>query len=135
LENVLNAVRAIDSELRRVITVFGCGGDRDKKKRPLMGEIAARLSNIVIVTSDNPRTEAPDAIIADIMEGIPKERSATTEVSVDRKQAIQHALSLASKDDVVVIAGKGHENYQIVGNDKIHFDDKEIVVEWITKNV
>lgn len=131
LENVLKSVRAIDTSVKRIITVFGCGGDRDRTKRPRMGAIAAELSEVAIVTSDNPRTENPQTIIEDIMKGIPGETLAVTEVQADRKGAIRQALSLAQANDVVVIAGKGHEDYQIIGKEKIHFDDREIVMQWI----
>lgn len=135
LENLIKAVATIDKEICKIITVFGCGGDRDRSKRPLMGKIAAELSTVTIVTSDNPRTEDPHLIIKEICAGIPKEKAAATMTEPDRKKAIEHALSLSGKNDIVLIAGKGHEDYQIVGNTKSHFDDKEIVLNWIKQQV
>jgi UDP-N-acetylmuramoyl-L-alanyl-D-glutamate--2,6-diaminopimelate ligase len=108
-----------------VITVFGCGGDRDRAKRPIMGKIAARLSDTVIVTSDNPRTEDPMAIIEEIETGL-IQGPAGYMINPDRRAAIHEAISMAGNDDIVIIAGKGHETYQIIGNDKLPFDDREI---------
>ncbi|NLL51946.1 MAG: UDP-N-acetylmuramoyl-L-alanyl-D-glutamate--2,6-diaminopimelate ligase [Peptococcaceae bacterium] len=122
LANVLTAAREITSG--RLITVFGCGGDRDRTKRPLMGKAAEELSDYVIVTSDNPRTEDPENIIKDILPGL---KSGNYKVLTDRREAIVQACSLASKGDTVLIAGKGHEDYQIIGTEKIHFDDREEV--------
>jgi UDP-N-acetylmuramoyl-L-alanyl-D-glutamate--2,6-diaminopimelate ligase len=113
----------------RLIAVFGCGGDRDRGKRPLMGKIAAEISDRVIVTSDNPRTENPQKIIADILEGIPA--SSEMQVIEDRESAIRKAIMEASAGDTVLIAGKGHEDYQILGHTKIHFDDREMVEKYI----
>jgi UDP-N-acetylmuramoyl-L-alanyl-D-glutamate--2,6-diaminopimelate ligase len=121
LEKLLHAVRDIAGD-RRVKIVFGCGGDRDRGKRPEMGEIAARLADDVIVTSDNPRTESPQAIIDEIVKGIPSGRC--IEIA-DRGQAIARTIAEASDDDVIVIAGKGHETYQLVGDQVNHFDDRE----------
>jgi UDP-N-acetylmuramyl-tripeptide synthetase len=113
----------------RIICVFGCGGDRDRTKRPKMGAIAATLADIIIPTSDNPRTEDPLAILDDILAGIPKEKFPVTTVLADRREAIHHAVKQARSGDIVLIAGKGHENYQILGTEKIHFDDTEVVQE------
>ena len=126
LENVLKAVGEIAKG--RIITLFGCGGDRDKVKRPLMGEIAARLSDIVVVTSDNPRTEDPKAIIDDILAGINTSKK-SIRVEEDRKKAIALALSLAKEGDIVLLAGKGHETGQILANKTIEFDERKIVKE------
>ncbi len=126
LENIINAVREFTSG--RVITVFGCGGDRDRKKRPIMGEITARLSDIAIVTSDNPRSEEPEAILKEIEVGI-KPVTDKYEMIADRYSAIKRAISIAEKGDSVIIAGKGHENYQILKDKTIHFDDKEAAKE------
>jgi UDP-N-acetylmuramoyl-L-alanyl-D-glutamate--2,6-diaminopimelate ligase len=112
-----------------IITVFGAGGDRDRTKRPIMGKIAVELSDIVIVTSDNPRTENPEAIIDDIFSGIPPGKKVVREP--DRKHAIEMALSQAQPGDVILLAGKGHENYQVIGREKIHFDDREEVLQFI----
>ncbi|HEY9644400.1 MAG TPA: cyanophycin synthetase, partial [Coleofasciculaceae cyanobacterium] len=103
--------------------VFGCGGDRDRTKRPQMGRIAASLSDWAIVTSDNPRTEDPERILQDILTGIPKTANPT--VIGDRAEAIRTAILQAQPGDGVLIAGKGHEDYQILGTEKIHFDDRE----------
>lgn len=121
LEKLLHAVRDIAGE-RRVKLVFGCGGDRDRGKRPEMGVIAARLADDVIVTSDNPRGEEPRAIIAEITRGIPPGRCVELP---DRGEAIAKTIAEAGDDDVIVIAGKGHETYQVVGDNVIHFDDLE----------
>ncbi|MEB3358665.1 MAG: UDP-N-acetylmuramoyl-L-alanyl-D-glutamate--2,6-diaminopimelate ligase [Synechococcales bacterium] len=121
LENMLKAARPFVQQ--RLICVFGCGGDRDRTKRPKMGAIAARLADVVIVTSDNPRTEDPDRILQDILEGIPSE--ARPVVLGDRAAAIQTAILEAQPGDSVLIAGKGHEDYQILGTEKVHFDDRE----------
>lgn len=121
LENSLKAARPfIQGQL---ICVFGCGGDRDRTKRPLMGKISAELADLTVVTSDNPRTEEPEAIIQDILEGIPK--NANFIVNSDRASAIDQAIQAAKAGDGILIAGKGHEDYQILGTEKIHFDDRE----------
>jgi UDP-N-acetylmuramoyl-L-alanyl-D-glutamate--2,6-diaminopimelate ligase len=106
-----------------LICVFGCGGDRDRSKRPQMGAIAARLADQVVVTSDNPRTENPNQILEDVVAGIPTGTNLTVEA--DRATAIAAAIAGAQPDDLVLIAGKGHEDYQILGTTKIHFDDRE----------
>ena len=124
LENVISSVRKTTQG--RVITVFGCGGDRDSTKRPKMGKIAGDLSDIAVVTSDNPRSENPSLIIEDILEGM-KDCKAQIEVVEDRTQAIKKAMSLANAGDVVLLAGKGHETYQILNSGKIHYDEREIV--------
>jgi UDP-N-acetylmuramoyl-L-alanyl-D-glutamate--2,6-diaminopimelate ligase len=121
LENLLQAARPFIPG--KMICVFGCGGDRDRTKRPKMGEIAARLADVVVVTSDNPRTESPNTIIQDILAGIPPEVQPI--VTSDRSSAIETAILGAKPGDGVLIAGKGHEDYQILGTEKIHFDDRE----------
>jgi len=121
LEKLLHAVRDIAGK-RRLKIVFGCGGDRDRGKRPQMGEIAARLADEVIVTSDNPRGEEPQAIIEEITGGMP---SGSYVAIADRREAISRAIAEAGEDDVIVIAGKGHETYQVVGDQVVHFDDRE----------
>lgn len=115
----------------KIITVFGAGGDRDRAKRPLMGAIAGELSDIAVVTSDNPRTEDPDTILEEIIHGLPKGSKFIREV--DRRAAIHKAVQLAESGDVVLIAGKGHEDYQVIGTRKIHFSDREVVEEIISK--
>jgi UDP-N-acetylmuramoyl-L-alanyl-D-glutamate--2,6-diaminopimelate ligase len=124
LERALAAVRPFARG--RLIVVFGAGGDRDRGKRPVMGAIAARLADLAIVTSDNPRTEDPEQIMTDIEGGM---RGQEHERIGDRRQAIARALEIAAPDDVVVLAGKGHETYQIRGTDKLPFDEKQIVDE------
>ena len=110
-----------------MIVVFGCGGDRDKMKRPMMGEVAASLADIVIVTSDNPRSEDPEAIIESIVAGIPDHmRQRLKKRPLDRGEAIATALNLARKGDVVVITGKGHETTQTVGTEALPFDDRVV---------
>ena len=126
LEKALEALKQVIESVGKgsLITVFGCGGDRDKSKRPQMGYIATKLSNYAIITSDNPRTEDPSDIINDIKEGISNNNY---EVIEDRRLAIRKALAISGKNDIVLIAGKGHENYQIIGITKHHFDDVEEV--------
>ncbi|MEM9135924.1 MAG: UDP-N-acetylmuramoyl-L-alanyl-D-glutamate--2,6-diaminopimelate ligase [Cyanobacteria bacterium P01_F01_bin.42] len=121
LENLLKATRPFVTS--NIICVFGCGGDRDRSKRPLMGEIAARLADRIVITSDNPRTEEPNAILRDVLAGVPDTVKPTVEA--DRRAAIQTAIAQAQTGDAVVIAGKGHEDYQILGTEKVHFDDRE----------
>jgi UDP-N-acetylmuramyl-tripeptide synthetase len=121
LENILKAARALVPQSGKLRVVFGCGGDRDSSKRPVMGEIAERLADEVIVTSDNPRSEDPDKIIAQILTGISK--LSAVSVEADRARAIELAIEKASASDVIVIAGKGHENYQILKKETISFDD------------
>ena len=125
VEKVITAYNELKKN--RVITIVGCGGDRDPKKRPIMGEIATRLSDYVIFTSDNPRTEDPETIIKDILEGVKKDNY---EVILDRKHAIKHGIDIMNKDDVLLILGKGHEDYQIIGREKIHLDDAEEVLNY-----
>jgi UDP-N-acetylmuramoyl-L-alanyl-D-glutamate--2,6-diaminopimelate ligase len=149
LEKVLAAVRPLTQG--NVVTVFGCGGDRDRGKRPLMGEIAARLSDLIVVTSDNPRTEDALTILSDVESGVQKnglrklgdsdsgapvpvakrqqELNRGYYVESDRRTAIRTALRAARRGDLVLIAGKGHEDYQILGQQRIHFDDREVARE------
>jgi UDP-N-acetylmuramoyl-L-alanyl-D-glutamate--2,6-diaminopimelate ligase len=124
LRNVIGAARSLVSGKGRVITLFGCGGDRDREKRPLMGQAAAELSDLVVVTSDNPRGEDPLAIINDAMVGV-RRRDTPHRVEPDRGRAIRAALSQARPGDVVLLAGKGHEDYQVLASGTIHFDDRE----------
>ncbi|HEY9879980.1 MAG TPA: UDP-N-acetylmuramoyl-L-alanyl-D-glutamate--2,6-diaminopimelate ligase [Leptolyngbyaceae cyanobacterium] len=130
LKNSLEAARPFIEG--RMICVFGCGGDRDRTKRPQMGRIAYELADAVVVTSDNPRTEDPERILQDILEGIPAELD-TQSVVCDRAQAIRSAISQAQPGDGILIAGKGHEDYQILGTEKIHFDDREQAREALTQ--
>jgi UDP-N-acetylmuramoyl-L-alanyl-D-glutamate--2,6-diaminopimelate ligase len=156
LEKVLAAVRPLTPG--RIVTVFGCGGDRDRGKRPLMGEIAARLSDVIVVTSDNPRTENPLTILSEVEAGVQKSGLRKLEappansavapaetlnlqrqllrgyyVEADRRAAIRIGLRAARADDLVLIAGKGHEDYQILGQKRIHFDDREVAREEATR--
>ena len=124
LDNVLSSVK--DFCKGRLISVFGCGGDRDPIKRPIMGEIGVKLSDIAIITSDNPRTENPMAIIEDILKGVKKEYGEYI-VMEDRRAAIRYAMDIAKKDDIIVLAGKGHETYQDIGGHKYHLDEREEV--------
>ncbi len=125
---LLTAAQAIKTG--RIVTVFGCGGDRDSGKRPKMGKVAVSLSDLVVLTSDNPRTENPREIIREIEAGIqeiPSDERSSYEVIPDRAKAIRYAIQAARPDDLVLVAGKGHEDYQIIGTEKVHFDDREEV--------
>lgn len=130
LENILRTAREFAKG--RIVTLFGCGGNRDPLKRPLMGEIAGRYSDFCIITSDNPRNEDPMAIIEDILPGI-KKTACPYVVIENRREAIEYALKNGMKDDVIILAGKGHETYQILKDRTIHFDEKEIVAEILGK--
>jgi UDP-N-acetylmuramoyl-L-alanyl-D-glutamate--2,6-diaminopimelate ligase len=131
LRNLLETIRELKP--RRVITVFGCGGDRDRSKRPLMGAMASRLSDVVVVTSDNPRSEPPEAIIAEILTGMNGERGAERHVIVDRRDAIAQALELAGAGDAVVIAGKGHETTQTLRDRTVPFDDRQVARDILSR--
>lgn len=124
LENILSTVKAFTKN--RMISVFGCGGDRDKVKRPQMGEIGCKLSDVAIITSDNPRSEEPMDIINDIVKPLKYDNF---EIEVNRKEAIRKAMNMALEGDVIVIAGKGHETYQILKDETIHFDEREVVYD------
>lgn len=126
LENILQAVKVYAKG--RVVVIFGCGGDRDRTKRPIMGEIAGRLADLTIITSDNPRSEEPEAIIKEIEEGIKRTGSEYIIIS-DRRAAIEYSIKNAKENDFILIAGKGHETYQIFKNRTIHFDDREVARE------
>lgn len=128
LENVLSSVK--DFCTGRLIAVYGCGGDRDRKKRPIMGEIGCRIADLAIITSDNPRTEVPAAIIEDIVAGVPAEAK-NYEVIENRIDAIHHAMDIAQKHDIIVLAGKGHETYQEIMGVKHHLDEREIVAQYL----
>lgn len=130
LSNTLRTARQLTNG--RIITVFGCGGDRDRTKREPMGRVAGENSDLVLITSDNPRTEDPMTIIRQIETGVASTGTTYQAVS-DRRLAIAKAVATAEKDDVVIIAGKGHETYQIIGNEKFHFDDREVAREAIAK--
>ena len=131
LKNLLEAVRELRP--RRLITVFGCGGDRDRTKRPLMGAVASRLSDVVVLTSDNPRSEPPEAILDEIRRGIPPSRAADTYVIPDRRDAIARALEMGREGVVVVIAGKGHEAHQVLRDRTVPFDDRQVAREILNR--
>lgn len=126
LENVISSLREVTQ--KRIITVFGCGGDRDRTKRPKMGKIVGDLSDVAVVTSDNPRSENPDAIVQDILAGMGACKAKIKAIT-DRTEAIRYALSVAKAGDVVLLAGKGHETYQILNTGKIHYDEREVVAQ------
>lgn len=131
LENIISCVKEFAEG--RVITMFGCGGDRDNTKRPIMGEIAGKLSDFSIITSDNPRTENPDSIIDEIEAGMKKTSGEYIRIT-DRRQAIAHALDMAKAGDVIILAGKGQETYQIIGKEKFDFDERIEVYKHLKKN-
>jgi len=128
LQSILNAVKSYTRG--KVISVFGCGGDRDKGKRPIMGQISANTADYTIITSDNPRTETPEEIIKDIEEGAKKSKGKYITI-VNRTEAIKHAIEIATKNDIIVLAGKGHETYQEINGVKHHYDEREIIKEVI----
>ncbi len=133
LATALGALRQTMSQQGRLIVVFGAGGDRDRQKRPKMGAVASRLADVVIITDDNPRTEDPALIVGDILRGCTNPAAAV--VQRNRARAIELALELAHPDDVVLIAGKGHEQYQIIGSQRLPFDDREVVHEWFRRHM
>jgi UDP-N-acetylmuramoyl-L-alanyl-D-glutamate--2,6-diaminopimelate ligase len=131
LVNVLSSLKPLVTN--KLIVVFGCGGDRDRTKRPRMAKVAEKYGDVVIVTSDNPRTEDPDRIIEEIMTGFTPEFRSRVHVEPDRTKAIELAVEVAKPGDIVLLAGKGHETYQIIGKEKHHFDDREKVAEFMKK--
>jgi|TARA_R100000479_G_scaffold21607_1_gene8223 UDP-N-acetylmuramoyl-L-alanyl-D-glutamate--2,6-diaminopimelate ligase len=132
LKNVLETINSIRTGNEELITVVGCGGDRDATKRPIMGKIAATLSTKVVFTSDNPRTEDPDKIVEEVEAGVPAEHFKKTVSITNRKQAIKSACQMANENDIILIAGKGHETYQEINGERIDFDDFKIVNEFLT---
>jgi len=136
-DGLLNAVKSARTILKkekqagRLITLFGCGGDRDKGKRPQMGRIAYHYSDHLLITSDNPRSEKPEMIIKDILAGIKTRSNKSMEIIVDRETAIKTAIEIAENNDLVLVAGKGHEDYQIIGEQRISFDDKKICQKYL----
>ena len=132
LENICKTLAACKEG--RLITVFGCGGDRDKTKRPKMGRIAANLSDVVVVTSDNPRSEDPDAIIKDVLEGMQHSKT-PCKVEAARAKAVRLALQIARAGDTVLLAGKGHETYQVLKEGTIHLDEREIIAEILSEEI
>ncbi|OGW14581.1 MAG: hypothetical protein A3K09_06695 [Nitrospinae bacterium RIFCSPLOWO2_12_FULL_47_7] len=133
LKNALGAIKTFAPS--RVIVVFGCGGDRDKGKRKEMGRVAMALSDFAVITSDNPRSEDPNSIIQDICEGFTSHAGERCAVLPNRWEAIEFAITLAADGDVVLIAGKGHENYQILKDEIIHFDDREVALNILKKRL
>ena len=128
LENVLSSVKGYCKG--RLIAVFGCGGDRDPVKRPIMGRIGVEIADYAIITSDNPRTEEPGKIIQDILKGVDSAKN-NYEVIENRPKAIQHAMDIAKKNDIIILAGKGHETYQEICGVKHHLDEREIVAAYL----
>ena len=131
LENILDSINDIRTKNERLITVFGCGGDRDKEKRPEMGKVATRKSTLAIITSDNPRTEDPAQIIKEIEAGVESQNFSKYITIPDRKEAIKMAIKFAEPKDIVLLAGKGHETYQEINGVRHHFDDKETILELV----
>ena len=129
LKNVLKTIANIRTGNEKVITVVGCGGDRDKTKRPIMANIACKLSDKVILTSDNPRTENPVTILEEMQKGVEPIDYKKTITITDRKEAIKTASALAEENDIILVAGKGHENYQEINGERFPFDDLEILTE------
>jgi UDP-N-acetylmuramoyl-L-alanyl-D-glutamate--2,6-diaminopimelate ligase len=129
LTNVLSTIQEVLNGRGRVITVVGAGGNRDKGKRPIMAQEAVKLSDKVIITSDNPRFEEPQDIINDMLAGLEKDQQRNVISIIDRKEAIKTACMLAQPGDAILVAGKGHENYQDIKGVKHHFDDKEVIKE------
>lgn len=133
LENVLETINQLQNENGKIITVVGAGGDRDKSKRPEMAKIAARLSDRLLLTSDNPRSENPEAILADMQSGLNEEQQRRSLIIENREEAIKTAFFLAQKGDIILIAGKGHETYQEIKGVRYHFDDKEVINKLFNK--
>jgi len=129
VQNVLSTIQDIRKGTEQVITIIGCGGDRDKTKRPIMAQVACDWSDKVILTSDNPRTEDPQSILADMQKGVSPTNQRKTLTIADRREAIKTACHLAKPGDIILLAGKGHEKYQDINGVKHHFDDKEILLE------
>ncbi len=134
LENVLKTIDNLRTHQEMLVTVVGCGGNRDKSKRPVMGKLAASFSNKVILTSDNPRDEDPGVILEEMMAGIGKTEQRKTMIIADRKEAIRTACNLAGKGDIILVAGKGHETYQEIKGVRNHFDDREVLMEMLKDN-
>jgi UDP-N-acetylmuramoyl-L-alanyl-D-glutamate--2,6-diaminopimelate ligase len=132
LQNVLHTIKEIMNNDQKITTLIGCGGNRDKTKRPEMAKIAYKLSDKVILSSDNPRNEDPNAILNDMLKGIPQDDDENVFVISDRKQAIKIAISTAKKGEIILIAGKGHEKYQEINEVKYNFDDMEIAKHYLT---
>jgi len=135
LEKVIRTIRGFQKGSGRLLVVCGCGGDRDRTMRPVMGDIAARLADMAILTSDNPRLESPEAILEEMLQGVSAEHSTKVQTITDRAQAIQVAGRMLRSGDVLLVAGKGHENYQEIGGTRFPFDDKTVLKEALEKSV
>ncbi|MGB5274884.1 MAG: cyanophycin synthetase, partial [Flavobacteriaceae bacterium] len=133
LKNVLETINTLRTGNENVITVVGCGGDRDRSKRPVMGHIASEMSNKAIFTSDNPRTEPPNAIIEEMESGVEPQNTKKILLIENRKQAIKTACQLAEANDIILVAGKGHETYQETNGNRIDFDDFKIIKELLAE--
>jgi UDP-N-acetylmuramoyl-L-alanyl-D-glutamate--2,6-diaminopimelate ligase len=133
LENILESIREINTANKRIITVVGCGGNRDKAKRPVMARIAASLSDKLILTSDNPRNEKPEDILAEMEAGLTYAQKKDVITITERKQAIKTACSLANKGDIILVAGKGHEKYQEINGERQYFDDRQVLAEYLNE--
>ena len=131
LENILNAIKEINTQNKRIITVVGCGGNRDKTKRPIMARIAATLSDQLILTSDNPRNEKPEDILADMETGLSFQQKKSALIITDRRQAIKTACMMANEGDIILVAGKGHEKYQEISGVKHFFDDRLVLAQYL----
>jgi UDP-N-acetylmuramoyl-L-alanyl-D-glutamate--2,6-diaminopimelate ligase len=131
LKNVLMTIEQLATEGQKIITVVGCGGDRDKTKRPIMARIACEFSHVVVLTSDNPRTESPSAILDDMLEGLGIIERKKVQRIENRKEAIAYACSIAQPHDIILVAGKGHETYQEINGVRYPFDDKEVLKEFL----
>jgi UDP-N-acetylmuramoyl-L-alanyl-D-glutamate--2,6-diaminopimelate ligase len=134
LENVLSTIKKLRKGHEQIITVVGCGGDRDKAKRPIMAQVACDLSDKVILTSDNPRTEDANQILRDMEVGLSSSAQRKKLSIVDRKEALRTAVMMANNDDIILVAGKGHEKYQDINGVKYPFDDKEILKELLSNS-
>jgi UDP-N-acetylmuramoyl-L-alanyl-D-glutamate--2,6-diaminopimelate ligase len=133
LENVLGTIKDLRTMNEQLITLFGCGGERDRAKRPVMVEIALKFSNKLIMTLDNPRHEDPEQIFAEMQKGVSPSNFKKAQRIDDRREAILHTISISNPGDIILIAGKGHENYQVIGSEYLYFSDKEVVAEGFSK--
>ena len=132
-ENVLSTIKDLRTMNEQLITLFGCGGERDRTKRPVMVEIAIKYSNKVIMTLDNPRHEDPEQIFAEMQKGVSPSNFRKAQRIDDRREAILHAISISNPGDIILIAGKGHEDYQVIGSEYLYFSDKEVIAEGFSK--
>jgi len=133
LENVLGTIKGLRTMNEKLITLFGCGGERDRTKRPVMVEIALKYSDMLIMTSDNPRHEDPEQIFAEMQQGVSPSNFRKAKRIDDREEAILYAISISQPGDIILIAGKGHEDYQVIGSEYQYFSDKEVVAKGFGK--